>query len=281
MRLEKKVALITGASSGIGAALARAFASDAQRRNESLSLWLGARGSERLEAVASALRSDRCRVDAHSVDVASEAEMRPWIERCDRAKPLDVVIANAGISAGAGAGFESLEQAHRIVDTNVRGVINTVVPAAELMRRRGRGRIVIVSSLSARLPLPATPTYSASKSFVRLWGRALGIDLARTGVRLTVVSPGYVATPMSAHNNYWMPFTISPDAVAAAIIRVLPRAPRELALPWRMAVTIGLIASLPAVLAEPVLRRLPRKAPLQSDAEPGTAANENRAAASE
>jgi short-subunit dehydrogenase len=204
-------------------------------------------------------------VSTSAIEITDAVTVRDWILACDAIAPLDMVIANAGRSAGTGDGPESAAQVATLVETNIGGTVNTVLPAAERMRSRQRGHIVIVSSLAARLPFPSTPTYSATKAFVRSWGLALRSDLVRNGVRLTIVSPGYIATPMTAGNHFRMPFLRTADQAAAHILRRLDRGPVEIAFPFGAIVALHVLSLLPAGLFGRLMSRGPRKHALMTE----------------
>ncbi|MEO5372954.1 MAG: SDR family NAD(P)-dependent oxidoreductase [Alphaproteobacteria bacterium] len=246
--------LLTGASSGIGAALARAYA------GPGVTLALGGRDAGRLEAVAADCRRRGATVVTTEVDVTAAKDMTAWIEAADAAQPLDLVIANAGISAGTGgAGGEAAAQTRAIFAVNVDGVLNTVLPVIPLMRQRGRGQIAIMSSIAGFRGLPGAPAYSASKAAVKVWGEGLRGWLAGDGIAVSVICPGYIETPMTAVNQFPMPFLMSPERAAAHIRRGLAGNRGRIAFPWPMVVAIWLAASLPVALTDPLLRRLPTK----------------------
>src|SRR5690242_8878303 len=154
--------LITGASRGIGAALARAYA------GEGIVLALTGRNAERLAAVAEGCRAAGAEVQSTALDIADEAGVRNWIESVDRRHPLDLVIANAGMTGGlSGEGIvESLADVQRIMRVNFGGVCNTVDPVIPAMQQRGRGQLALMSSLAALRGLPYSPAYCASKAAV-------------------------------------------------------------------------------------------------------------------
>lgn len=245
--------LITGASSGIGAALARAYAAPG------MTLALGGRNRERLDAVAAACREAGAEVNVGIVDVLDPAALEAWIGDSDAAAPLDLAIANAGVSAGTGGTGESEDQARRIMAINVDGVINTVLPAAARMRARQRGQIAIMASLAAFRGFPGAPAYCASKAAVRVWGEALRGHLYAEGIRVSVICPGYIETPMTAVNTFRMPFLMDAERAARIIVRGLARDRGRIAFPWPMYALVRLIAGLPQVLTDPLLRRLPEK----------------------
>lgn len=159
--------LITGASSGLGEALGLAYAA------AGVTLCLHGRDAARLESVASACRERGAAVLSATGDVTQAAPLAAWIQTVDRDHPVDLVIANAGVSGGTARGVEGVEQTRRIFAVNVDGVINTVMPLIVPMARRGHGQIAIMSSLAAFRGMPGAPAYCASKAAVRLWGEAL------------------------------------------------------------------------------------------------------------
>ena len=245
--------LITGASSGIGAALARAYA------RPGAFLALAGRDRRRLEAVAGACRDGGARVTAEIVDVTDQAAMARWVEGTDDAHPLDLVIANAGISAGTGGQGEDEEQTRALFAVNVGGVLNTVLPVVTRMRARKRGQIAVMSSVAGFRGLPGAPAYSASKAAVKAYGEGLRGWLAADGVRVSVICPGFVETPMTAGNPYPMPFLMQADRAAALIRRGLARDKARIAFPRPLYWAAWLLGALPPSITDPLLRKAPRK----------------------
>ena len=245
--------LITGASSGIGAALARAYAAPG------VALALTGRDRARLAGVAEACRAAGATLRAQSLDVLDGDPLAAWIAEADEAAPLDLVIANAGVSAGTGGGAETAAQVRRILDINLGGVVNTVMPAIAVMRPRGRGQIAIMSSLAAFRGFPGAPAYCASKAAVRVWGEALRGDLHEAGIGVSVICPGYVNSPMTAVNDFHMPLLMEAERAARIIRRGLARNQARIAFPWRLYAAVWLISALSPKLTDPLLRRLPKK----------------------
>lgn len=245
--------LITGASSGIGTALASAYAASG------VSLVLGGRDRGRLAAIESACRAAGAEVEATALDVVDGGAVRRWIEAADDRAPLDLVIANAGISAGTGTDGESEAQARAIFATNVDGVANTVWPALQRMERRGRGQIALMSSLAAFRGFPGAPAYCASKAAVRVWGEGLRGEYAAKGVAITVICPGYVESPMTAVNEFPMPFLMSAERAARIIKRGLARNRARVAFPFPMYFGAWFLGVLSPGLTDPLLARLPKK----------------------
>jgi short-subunit dehydrogenase len=245
--------LITGGSSGIGAALAEAYAAPGVR------LSLGGRNWERLTQVADRCRAAGAEVDPFELDVSDQPGTADWLAARDKAAPLDLVIANAGISAGMGAGFETDAQTRRIFETNLTGVLNTVQPALAAMRARRRGQIALIASLAAFRGFPGAPAYCASKAAVRVWGEAMRPHLAAEGIGVSVVCPGFVRSRMTAVNTFPMPFLMDADEAARVIVKGLARDKARISFPWPLAAAVWLLALLPPAWTDGALRGLPEK----------------------
>ncbi|HLI12444.1 MAG TPA: SDR family NAD(P)-dependent oxidoreductase [Alphaproteobacteria bacterium] len=250
---EPRHILITGASSGIGAALAEAYAGPGIR------LALSGRDASRLEAVAAACRSKGATVAAEIRDVTDPEGMAGWITAREAAAPIDLVIANAGISAGTGGGGEGAAQARRIFAVNVDGVVNTVQPVIPFMAKRHCGQIAIVSSLASFRGFPGAPAYCASKAAVRVYGEGLRGSLAGLGISVSVICPGFVRSRMTEKNDFPMPLLMDAPRAAKLIVRGLARGRARIAFPRRLYLATLLFAMLPPGLTDGWLRRLPAK----------------------
>ncbi|ALG71453.1 short-chain dehydrogenase [Azospirillum thiophilum] len=245
--------VITGASSGIGEALAVLYAAPG------VALALTGRDSARLEEVAARCRVAGAHVAVATVDVTDRAAMADWLQRIDAGTPVDLLIANAGMSAGTGAGGETEEQARRILAVNIDGVLNSIHPLLPTMRARGRGQIALMASLAGFRGLPGAPAYCASKAMVRVYGEALRGDLAEAGIRVSVICPGFVKSRMTAVNRFPMPFLMETADAALVIRRGLERNAARIAFPWPMMTAVWLLALLPPAWADRLLRQAPRK----------------------
>lgn len=248
--------LITGASSGIGAALARDFAAPG------VTLYLGGRDLGRLDAVARECKARGADARTTIIDVVDAPACERWVSACDAIAPLDLVIANAGISAGTGGkawADEVPDLVRRIFAVNVDGTINTVLPAVAAMRPRKRGQVAIVSSLASFIGTPGSGAYAASKAAQRIWGESLRAELHADGLEVSVICPGFIHTPMTAGNNFPMPFVMSADRAARIIRKGLAANRGRIAFPWAMYFLVWLSAALPPALTERVTRRFPRK----------------------
>lgn len=259
--------LITGASSGIGAALACAYAA------EGISLFLGGRDRQRLETVADQCRERGADVFVRCLDVTDREGMAGWIAEAGAEASLDLVIANAGISGGTGAAegtgaakaYEDPGQVRKIMAVNIDGVLNTVFPTLDQILGRPvpdngvRGQIAVMSSLAGFRGLPGAPAYGASKAAVRSWGEGLRGNLARHGIKVSVICPGFVVSPMTAANPYPMPFLMATDRAAEIIKKGLARDRARITFPWPLAALVWLMAALPPSWLDSVVRRLPEK----------------------
>ena len=251
--------IITGASSGIGEALALEYAAPG------IFLALTGRDPARTEAVADACRAKGADVMAATVDAADADATARFVAAAHGHRPLDLAIANAGISAGTGAGGESAEQAKRILAVNIDGVLNTLFPAIDRMRAKSRaggaprGQVAIMSSLAGFRGFPGAPAYCASKAAVKVWGEALRGELHAEGIEVTVICPGYVRTPMTQHNRFRMPLIMSAERAARICRRGLAANRARIAFPWRFHFLVSLIAAAPPGWTDPLFRRLPKK----------------------
>lgn len=245
--------LITGASSGLGAALAEAYATPG------VQLSLAGRNDARLSAVAARCVARGAEATTSVFDVTDADAARNWVQGAAAKSPLDLLIANAGISAGTGSGGETVDQAREIFAINVDGVTNTVLPAIDHMRVRREGQIAIMSSIAGFIGFPGSPAYCASKASVRVWGESLRGYLAGSGVQVSVICPGFVRTPMTDRNSFPMPFLMEPEKAARFVVSRLARNRARIAFPWPVYAAVRTLGALPAGLRDRLLRSAPRK----------------------
>ncbi len=250
--------LITGASSGIGAALAELYAASG------VTLSLHGRDAKRLAAVADKARRRGAEAATRAGDVTDKDELAAWIAERHDARPLDLVVANAGISAGAGPNaLETATQSRAVFATNLDGVLNAVYPALPLMIARKQGQIAIISSVAGFRGFPGSASYCASKSAVRTLGESWRCDLRRFNIAVNVVCPGFVRTPMTDGNPYPMPWLMSAERAARLIRDGLAKNQPRIAFPWRMVATIAVLNLLPQDWGDAILRLFPGKPPQQ------------------
>jgi short-subunit dehydrogenase len=211
--------VITGASSGIGAALARFYA------RPGVTLGLIGRDPARLGAVAAEARAAGAAVEEGAFDLRDRATLAAFLTGFDAAHPIDLLIANAGVLDGrrADGAIENAEAARRVIEINLLGAIDTLHGVLPGMRRRGRGHIALISSLAALSPVTDAPAYSASKAGLLAYGRALRAALVDDHVRVSVVCPGYVTSAMTDSHIGQHPGKISAEAAARLIAAGIDR----------------------------------------------------------
>lgn len=248
--------VITGASRGIGRALALHYAA------AGVHLTLMARSIDLLEEVAGLCRARGATVDVRIADITDAEAMAQAIHEAQARAGLDLLIANAGIGgadAMAGPAAEHPDAARAIANVNFVGVVNTIAPAIAGMTRQGRGRIVIVGSVAGLVPLPSSPVYSAAKAGIRAYGIALDRLLRKSGIRVTVVSPGFVETAMSASLSMARPFLVSADRAARIIASGVERGRRDIVFPWQMRSAAWFMRLLPDGLLVRLVERSQKK----------------------
>ncbi len=229
--------LITGASSGIGAALAVLYAGPNVR------LSLHGRSAERLGQVAAEAEKRGATVGVHTGDVTDAAAMKKWIEGADVLQPLDLVIANAGVSRGSLS--MNGDETKALFATNWDGVLNTIHPAIDRMQSRGRGQVALMASLAGFRGFAGSAAYCASKAAVRVYGEGLRGDLAPHGIDVNVICPGFIKTPMTDVNRFPMPFLMDTERAARMIQKGLQQNRARIAFPWPMHVLVNILSLLP------------------------------------
>jgi NADP-dependent 3-hydroxy acid dehydrogenase YdfG len=250
--------VLTGATGGIGRALAGELA------GPGVGLLLLGRDADRLAAVAGEAGARGATVSTKVVDSRDGEAMAAAILAYDDAGPVDLVIANAGVSAGRSPGRrpEAAGVSRRLMEVNHGGVLNTVEPLLPRMQARRAGRIAIVSSLAALRPQPDLPSYSATKMAVRGYGVALRGWLKEYGVGVTMIYPGFVTSPMSIRHKGSKPFEISAAEASRIIVRGLARGRPTIAFPRLLALGCVLNMLLPAWASDLT------DAPFRADVEP-------------
>jgi len=245
--------LITGASSGIGEALALACASRGD------TVFFCGRNRERIATVEQKCRQAGAKaVYAEALDVTDETAMRDWLERCDRIAPLDRIFSNAGI----GTGIEDEPNVRRTWATNVGGNLNVVLPAIELFRSqtpRIRRQILITASIAGYGPLATCPAYSGSKAAMKTWALALRGMLKSEGIEVSAICPGFVRSRITDRNTCPMPFFMEADKAARIILARADRNVGMIAFPWPMRLATWWLSTLPFRVNEFINSLLPAK----------------------
>jgi NAD(P)-dependent dehydrogenase (short-subunit alcohol dehydrogenase family) len=245
---------ITGASSGIGAALAREYAA------KGAVLGLLARRREALEALAASL-PDPGRHRVYAVDVLDHAALaRATADFIAHAGGADVVIASAGISHGTlTERCEDLPVFDTVFATNVNATVATFAPFIETMKRQHGARLVGIGSVAGVRGLGGAGAYCASKAAVHAYCESLRLELKPHGIRVVTIAPGYIDTPMTRHNRFPMPFLMPAERFAQAAVRAIARGDGFRVIPWQMGLIAKLLRVLPNAVFDFAFARAPRK----------------------
>jgi short-subunit dehydrogenase len=243
---------LTGASSGIGAALAAEFA----RRGATLGL-VARRRATLDEIVAQAPG----RHHVYAVDVTDKDDLITAARAFDDATGgADIVVANAGISVGVLTEYyEDLDAFGEVLATNVLAMACTFHPFIARMRARGRGTLVGIGSVAGVRGLPGSEAYCASKAAVASYCESLRVELKRSGVKVVTIAPGFVRTPLTAKNPYRMPFLMEPADFARQAVDAMLAGVSYRVIPWQMGIVAALLRLLPNALFDRAFGNRPYK----------------------
>ena len=249
--------LITGASSGIGRGLTRAYAAPGIR------LALLGRDGVRLEAVAAEARAKGAEVETGIVDVRDRTAIAQWIAAADAARPFDLAIANAGITTGLAPGelTEDPEAVRAIVTTNLLGVLNTAEPLIGPMCARGSGQLALIGSIAGLHGLHYSPAYCVAKAGVHAYAESIRARLEQRGVLVSLVVAGFVKTPLNDSITSLKPGEISEDQAGLLIKRRLAAGHATIAFPWFLYMAARLGRLLPARVYDRVMRNVDATVP--------------------
>jgi short-subunit dehydrogenase len=239
--------VITGASSGIGAALARYYASE----DSVLGLIARRPGNQTLKG----------KVTHYLVDVTDESALAAAAgDFIARFGAPDLVIANAGVSTGtSGEDIADIAKLKHLLNVNVAGLAATLAAFAPAMRQAGRGTLAGIASVAGFRGLAGNGAYSGSKAAARIWMESLRAELYGSGVSVVCICPGYIDTPMTRVNRFRMPFLLSADEAAPRIARAIAARRRLAVIPWQMALVSVLLRAMPGWLYDRFASRAPRK----------------------
>lgn len=245
--------LITGATGGIGGALAVEYARAGTR-----TLILQGRNRSRLDTMAHDLGAMGVRVIIHELDVRDHAALSHWLTDMAHTEAPDLVIANAGVNINTGPTQqgESWDDMHRLFDVNIKAAMATLHASVPAMRARGNGQIALISSLAAWRGLPETPSYSASKAAVKVYGEAMRDLLAGQGVKVNVVMPGYVESDMCAEMPGPKPFLWPAEKAARVIRRGLARNQARISFPFPLNLGCFMLSVIHPAVSGWILQRL-------------------------
>lgn len=244
--------VITGASGSIGAALAKVYA------KQGVHLSLFGRKKAELETVANACQQLSATVSIYCIDVTETENLQNELNEIDAEKPVDLVIANAGIAnyLTENDSEESWCDTKKLLDINVIGAFATASPLITRMRQRKHGQIVLISSMAAYYGLPVCPAYSASKAALKAYGEALRGLLCKENVKVSVVFPGFVQSNMSDQFLCNKPFLMTPDKAAKIIQQGLQKNKARIAFPFLLNVGLKFLSIFPSTISEFILLKL-------------------------
>jgi len=249
MDLSDKVVVITGASSGIGEALAVALAKARCR------LLLVARRGEVLEALADRIRPDAADVDVFAADVGDPDQCTAAVARAvEKWGRIDVAILSAGLGVYRRLNEFDAAEAANMIHVNVNGVVHCTGALLPIMIRQESGMIVGLSSLAAHFVSPVSAGYSCSKAAVSMFLEGIRRGVGKYGIHVMTVEPGYIRTPMTARNKH-LPFLIEADDAADRIVRAIRRGKTLLRFPWQMVLMVRLGKLVPGGLMRWVVQR--------------------------
>jgi uncharacterized protein len=259
MKLQGKVAIITGASMGIGEAIAKVFA------HEGAKVVLCSRDLERVEAAR-----QRIGAGENSISVVCDVSRREQVDALVRAAlkkfgRIDILVNNAGFGLNDSLDELDMSQCRRLFETNLFGAMECMQAVIPIMRRLGGGDIVNISSVSGHISMPYTSVYAASKHGMQAVGRATRMELKRDNINVLTVSPGFIATDFGKNMvkgkraqrlSGSAKYGAKPEVVAHATVRGLLKRKREVVVPWFYRIAIKLYQNFPGLLERYARRAL-------------------------
>ena len=247
---QDKVVMVTGASSGIG----RGVAVELARRGARLGLV--ARRIETLQEIVSEIESLGAQALSWPGDVQDANAVRAAADRFrEEFGGIDVLIANAGIGSTNDAAELRAEEVAGVINVNVIGASNSVAAVVPEMVAKGRGQLVVISSLAAYRGLPKSAAYCASKAAVSAFFESLRLDLQPRGIEVTIIHPGFIKTPLTAGRHAQMPFLMELDVAVEKILRAIEKKKRSYAFPWQLASVVRAGMLMPTSMYDWISRR--------------------------
>ena len=254
------IVLISGASSGLG----RQMAIDYSKNNSVSKLILLGRSEDKMAQTISMLSPKS--FEHYCFDISNQAELSKVMSHILQNNKIDIAIANAGVSAGTLAGSEGIKQINTLISTNINGVVGLITPVIEQMIKcktsKAMGKICLISSVAGLVSLPSSPSYSASKSFVKVYGDSIRAELKKHNIQVSVICPGYIKTPMTAVNKFKMPLLMSVENASHKIIKAIETGTGFIAFPFIMFAVVKLLGILPYKMRDFILGKLPKKSSL-------------------
>lgn len=241
--------VITGASSGLGEALALHYASEGNR------LVLIARRKERLESVAMRCRERGAEAECVVADVSDSVRMREVGTELSK-EPIDRIILNAGVSVGHGGGVTPYEDFEKLFKVNFLSTHALLEPMIPKLIAQGKGEIVFISSLASQLTMPTSIAYSSSKRALNAYAEGLHYQLRPHGITITTIMPGFIDSEMTQKNAFKMPFFLSTEAGVKRIVHAIERKKIRYAFPFRFYLMIRFVSLFPQRLRDKIVHFL-------------------------
>lgn len=247
MSFANKVAIITGASSGIGWELAKLLGS------QQCAVGVLARRKDRLDALVAEIQAAGGKAASAVADVADRAQTVAAIRGLrDQLGPVDLLIANSGVGVPSTLEPLNIDEVDLMFKVNTLGVVYAIEAVLPDMLERGTGHLAAISSLASYLGMPGESGYCASKAAVNVYMDGLRVQLRRRGIAVTTICPGFIETPMTAVNTFKMPFLLKADKAAELIVRALRRKKKVYNFPWQTSLLMTIAGWLPDWAAERV-----------------------------
>ena len=246
--------LITGASSGIGEALAMYYAKQPETEN----IFICGRNEDRLTKVKNACEKiSKAKIHAKIIDVSNKEDMANWVKEAENTAYLNLVFANAGVATTE----ETSANIFNTFNINVMGVINTISPTVEIYKKRkDKDKIIaITSSIAGYHGLPACPSYSASKACVKAYGEALRLHLLEHNIQVNTICPGFIRSRITDKNTCPMPFFMEAEPAAELIAKRIQKNVGLIVFPWPMRLAVWTLSILPNRISDFIYKRLPHK----------------------
>jgi short-subunit dehydrogenase len=242
--------MITGASSGIGGALAIEIAKRGAK------LGLVARRADALTEIADRIKTVGSQALVLPADVRNVDSLRQSAEKLQsEIGPIDVLVANAGIGPSRDASEIDAAEVSNVININVVGASNSVAAVVPQMIARGQGQLVAISSLAAYRGLPRSAAYCASKAAVSAFFESLRLDLEPKGIAVTIIHPGFIKTPLTSGREAQMPFLMELDDAVQKIVHAIEKRKKSYAFPWQLASIVRTGMLMPIWMYDRISRR--------------------------
>ena len=247
----RKTIIITGGSSGLGRALTIEYAKAGWR------IYICGRKPYALNETVNETALYDCEIYSQVVDVTNLEQVEQWIKKIAQDYEIDLLIANAGVSAGTIQNNQhGARQTNEIMNINFNGVVNSIYPLIPIMQKQKHGQIAIISSIAGFFPLPGAPAYSSSKAALRYFADALRVQLKADNIKVCTIFPGFVDTPMTAKNNFAMPFITSSMQASQLIKRGLDKGKTYIGFPKLFYFCLKLLSLMPRFLLDFTLSKI-------------------------